>query len=211
MLRATKIAEETGVPGVAIVSTGFMKQAKATARAMGVPDISIAEYPGVIPMDSADTLADKVWNSVVPAVVEALSTNTTQSAADEAEPGPRDLVFSGTLDEVQEYFDAREWSDGLPIVPPTKAKVEAFLAWTDRDPGEVIGVLPPEFREATVWSVAVNGVMAGCRPEYMPILLGIAEAISDPEFRLVDAGATPGWEPLVVVSGQIVDALEFNT
>ena len=211
MLRATKIAEETGVPGVAIVSTGFMKQAKATARAMGVPDISIAEYPGVIPMDSADVLADKVWNSVVPSVVEQLTTNKTASAAEAPEPGPRDIIFSGTLDEVQEYFDAREWSDGLPIVPPTKSKVEAFLAWTDRDPAEVIGVLPPEFREATVWSVAVNGVMSGCKPEYMPILLGIVEAIADPEFRLVDAGATPGWEPLVMVSGDIVDALEFNT
>jgi len=97
------------------------------------------------------------------------------------------------------------------VVPPTVERVQAFLAWTDRDPGEVIGVLPPEFREATVWSVAVNGVMSGCRPEYMPILLGIADAIADPDFRLVDAGATPGWEPLVVVSGDLVDALQFNT
>ena len=211
MLRATKIAEETGIPGVAIVSTGFMKQAHATARAMGVPDISIAEYPGVIPMDSADVLADKVWNSVVPAVVQALSTNALKSAAQAAEPGTRDIVFSGTLDQVQEYFDAREWSDGLPIVPPTQDRVATFLAWTDRDPGEVLGVLPPEFRESTVWAVAVNGVMSGCKPEYMPILLAIAEAIADPGFRLVDAGATPGWEPVVVVSGEIVDALEFNT
>ena len=211
MLRATKIAEETGIPGVAIVSTGFMKQAHATARAMGVPDISIAEYPGTIYMDSADVLADKVWNSVVPAVVQALTSETVKSAAGSAEPGPRDVVCSGTLAQVQEYFDAREWTDGLPIVPPTRELVADFLAWTDRDPGEVIGVLPPEFREATVWSVAVNGVMAGCKPEYMPILLGIVEAISDPDFRLVDAGATPGWEPLVVVSGEIVDALDFNT
>ena len=211
MLRATKIAEENGIPGVAIVSTGFMKQARATARAMGVPDISIAEYPGVIPMDSADVLADKVWNAVVPSVVKSLSTNTTASAAEAAEPGVRDIVFSGTLDEVQEHFDAREWSDGLPVVPPTQDRVDTFLAWTDRDPGEVIGVLPPEFREATVWSVAVNGVMAGCRAEYMPILLGIVDAIADPAFHLEDAGSTPGWEPLVVVSGDLVDALEFNT
>jgi hypothetical protein len=199
------------VPGVAIVSTGFMKQAKATARAMGVPDIGIAEYPGVIPMDSADTLADKVWNAVVPQVVEALSTNPQGSGAEAAEPGPREVVFSGTLEQVQEYFDAREWSDGLPVVPPTRERVEGFLGWTERDPGEVLGVLAPEFREATVWSVAVNGVMAGCRPEYMPILLAIVEAISDPDFRLVDAGSTPGWEPLVVVSGEIVEALGFNT
>jgi hypothetical protein len=211
VLRATKIAEETGIPGVAIVATGFMKQAGATARAMGVPNMSIAEYPGVIPMDSADVLADKVWNAVVPAVVQKLTSDAGKSEAASAEPAPRDIVFNGTLDEVQEYFDDREWSDGLPIVPPTPERVKEFLAWTERDPAEVIGVLPPEFREATVWSVAVNGVMSGCRPEYMPILLGIVDAISDPDFRMQDAGATPGWEPLVVVSGEIVDALKYNT
>jgi hypothetical protein len=211
VLRATKIAEETGVPGVAIVATGFMKQAAATARAMGVPDISIAEYPGNIPLDSSEVLADKVWNAVVPAVVEKLTSDAGRSADEAAEPGPRDIVFSGTLDEVQDYFDQREWSDGLPVVPPTKARVEEFLKWTDRDPGEVLGVLEPEFREATVWSVAVNGVMSGCRPEYMPILLAAVECISDPGFRILDAGATPGWEPVVVVSGDIVDALKYNT
>ena len=96
-------------------------------------------------------------------------------------------------------------------MPPTRERVEAFLAWTARDPDEVLGVLPPEFREATVWSVAVNGVMAGCRPEYMPVLLAAVEAIADPGFRLEDAGSTPGWEPIVVVSGELVEALGFNT
>lgn len=179
---------------------------------MGIPNVSIAEYPGVIPLDSSDTMADKVWTKVLPSVVKELSTPAAKvAAAGPAEPQPRDIVFKGTLAEVQEYFEAREWSDGLPFVPPTLPLVEQFLGWTRRDPTEIIAVLPPDNREATVWSVAVNGVMAGCRPEYMPILLGIVEAIADPYFHLEDAGATPGWEPLVVVSGEIVDALEFNT
>src|SRR5262249_27137890 len=76
---------------------------------------------------------------------------------------------------------------------------------------EVIGVLLPEHREATVWNVAVNGVMAGCEPRHMPILLGIVECISDPEYRIEDAGSTPGWEPLVIVNGPIVKDLDFNT
>ena len=65
--------------------------------------------------------------------------------------------------------------------------------------------------QATVWSVAVNGVMAGCRPEYMPILVAVVEAIADPEWRIQDAGATPGWEPLIVLSGPMVKRLGFNT
>ena len=81
---------------------------------------------------------------------------------------PRDIVFSGTIDEINRLFIENEWSDGLPIIPPTVERVEAFLEFTDLDPDEVLAVLLPDSRAATVWSVAVNGVMAGCRPEYMP-------------------------------------------
>ncbi len=199
------------MPAVAIVSSGFMGQAKAVRKALKAPDLSLAEYPGVIPLDSADQLADKVWNNVLPAVLEHLKTDVVQSGAAADEPAARDIVFTGSLDEVQEYFHAREWADGMAFVPPTRERVEAFLRWTDRDPDEIIGVLPTEYREATVWSVAVNGVMAGCRPEYMPILLAAVDAIADPLFRLEDAGSTPGWEPLIVLSGELVDALGFNT
>lgn len=211
MLRATKIAEEHGIPAVAIVATGFLYQAAVTAKALGSPDLAIAEYPGVIPFDTAEELQEKVRTGVLEGVVAALSSDVAASAADEAEPEPRAIAVRGTLDEVQEHFDARGWSDGLPIVPPTRDRVEAFLSWTPRDPGEVFGVYPPELREATVWSVAVNGVMAGCRPEHMPILVAVAEAIADPGFRLEDAGSTPSWEPLVVVSGAVVEQLGFNT
>ncbi|MDO8672293.1 MAG: hypothetical protein Q7O66_12840, partial [Dehalococcoidia bacterium] len=89
-------------------------------------------------------------------------------------------------------------------------RVERFLRFTDRLPEEVLGRLLPEKREATVWNVAVNGVMSGCRPEYMPILLAIVEAISEPVWRIEDAGSTPGWDPLIIVSGPIVKELNFN-
>ncbi|MBM3344964.1 MAG: hypothetical protein FJY55_00465, partial [Betaproteobacteria bacterium] len=213
MLRATRIAEENGVPGVAVIAQGFVGQAKATARAMGAPDLGIVPYPGNIPLDTSDELADKVWNTVLPGVLDVLASDTAAAGAGraDAEPGPQEVVFAGTLAEVQAHFEAREWSDGLPFVPPTREAVAEFLSWTARDPGEVIGILPPEFREATVWSVAVNGVMAGCLPAYMPVLLAMVEAIADPAFKLEDAGCTPGWEPLAVVSGEIVESLDFNT
>ncbi len=74
----------------------------------------------------------------------------------------------------------------------------------------MLGVLPPASRQATVWNVAVNGAMAGCRPEYMPLMLAIVEAVCDPEFKVEDAGSTPGWEPLIVVNGPIVRELELH-
>ena len=116
----------------------------------------------------------------------------------------------GNLEQVNQYFYDKQWTDGLPIVPPTIEKVEEFLKYTDRSPDEMLGVLPPRMGAATVWKVAVNGVMSGCRPEYMPILLAIAEIVADPEFSIKDSGATPGWEAIIMLNGPIRDQLGFN-
>jgi hypothetical protein len=187
-----------------------MRQAQSIARALGIGDAFIAEYPGVIPNDSTELFEQKVRECIVPGLREGFATIAAPSVA-AAEPDRCAVVFTGTLDQVQEHFTQQLWTDGLPIIPPTPERLAEFLRYTDRDADEVLGVLAPEYREATVWNVAVNGVMAGCRPEYLPILIAAVEAIADPEFRLEDAGATPGWEPLVIVSGQLSRALDFNT
>ena len=87
-------------------------------------------------------------------------------------------MFSGTFDDVQEYFYRQLWTDGLPVVPPTRDRVDAFLRFTDRKPDEVIRAVPQEGREASILSIAVNSVMAGCRPEYMPVLVAVVEAMA---------------------------------
>ena len=111
---------------------------------------------------------------------------------------------------MNEYFLEKEWSEGLPIVPPTLEKVDAFMKFTDRKPDEVLGIVKPENRKATVWSVAVNGVMSGCRPEYMPILVAITEAMCDPYFAQENLGHTPATECIIILSGSLVKQLEFN-
>ena len=178
-----------------------MKQAALVSRGLGVP-LAIAVYPGAPMVDSDDELRAKVERNLLPAIIKGL-TSVERPEPDKApvEPEPGAVVFKGTLDEVQEHFHQQLWSDGLPIIPPTRERVDAFLNFTDRDPHEVIGTLPQEGREADILSIAVNGVMAGCRPEYMPVLVAIVEAMSDPNFRIETAGSTPGWEPLVIVSG----------
>ena len=154
----------------------------------------------------------KVLGPVLDSIVNGLTSTIRPVAADSSpEPGPQDIVAEGSLDEIEEHFLRMGWSEGLPIVPPTRDRVQQFLRFTDRSPNEIIGVLSPGRREATVWNVAVNGVMAGCRAEYMPILLAVVECIADPQFRLEDAGSTPGWEPLVILSGQLVEELDFNS
>ncbi len=209
MLRASAIAERAGIPSVSIVTTPFMQQAAVVCKGVGLPSLPIAEYPGVPMTDGSDTVAKKV-EMLLPQIIAGLSGARDTARTATAEPSPRDVVFRGTLDEIQERFHANLWTDGLPIIPPTRERVERFLARTRRAPDEVIGRLLPENRTATVWSIAVNGVMAGCRPEYMPVLIAIVEAIADPIFRAEDAGSTPGWEPLVIVSGPVVRRLDLN-
>jgi len=122
----------------------------------------------------------------------------------------REIVFTGSFEEVNELFLRNQWSDGLPIVPPTIEKIEEFLRFTDRPSDEVLGILHPSRAAASVWNVAVNGVMSGCRPEYMPILLAIVEVMADPEYGLKHGGSTPGWEAMIIVNGPICKQLGFN-
>lgn len=200
---------------MAIVSDDFAGMAKVIAKAYGIEHVPTAIYPGVILTDGQETFEGKARDMAVDLIGGLTSDGNgpapVATEAGEAVPGQRDIIFTGNYDEFTEHFLFQGWSEGLPVAPPTIPRIEAFLKFTDRDPDEVLGILPPALREATVWNVAANGVMAGCRPEYFPVLLAIVEALADPRFRLEDAGSTPGWEPLVTVSGKVVRDLNFNT
>lgn len=210
MLRVSALVEQLGIPTASIIGSGFARQADMVIKGLGLP-LATAVYPGPLMVDSEEALARKVDDLVAPALLEGLTHGAGRDAvATAAEPEPGEVVFRGSHDEVQEYFHHRLWTDGLPIVPPTRACVDAFLAFTDRDAQDVIRAVPPEGREASIYSIAVNGVMAGCRPEYMPLLIAVVEAMCDPNFRIEDAGSTPGWEPLVIVSGPVIKQLDFN-
>src|SRR5262245_27146988 len=116
----------------------------------------------------------------------------------------RTFVFPGAWEEIDAHYQDRGWTDGLPIVPPTAAAVGEFLRWTDRNPREVIGILPPRQGAASVELIAANAVMAGCRPEYLPVILAAIEALADPLFNLDSIQATTHpVAPLLVVNGPI--------
>jgi len=149
---------------------------------------------------------------LVDQIIQQLTNDNSAAESVDTSPefGDRDIAFSGTFEEVNEFFLRNQWSDGLPIVPPTIEKVEAFLRFTDRSSDEVLGIVHPSLAAATIWNVAVNGVMAGCRPQYMPVLVAIAEAMADPEFGLKHGGSTPGWEAMIIVNGPIRDAIGLD-
>jgi hypothetical protein len=110
-------------------------------------------------------------------------------------------VAEAAVDEF-EFFLEKQWSDGLPVVTPTEARVARMLTGTRRDPAEVIGRVPPAMEPATVRTVAIHAVMAGCRPEYLPVVLGGLSLMLREEFNLNGVqGTMHGVAPLMIVNG----------
>jgi hypothetical protein len=116
------------------------------------------------------------------------------------------------LDEINRLYRERRWSDGLPIVPPTLERVERMLKATSRARDDVVAHVAPGYGAATVERIAVNCVMAGCDPEYLPVLIAATEAVADPAFNLQGIQATTNpvavW---VVVNGPIRSTLNVNS
>ena len=103
------------------------------------------------------------------------------------------------------------WTDGLPVVPPTADRVAEFIEHGGRPASEIVGELPERRREISVEKVAANAVMAGCLPEYMPVVLAAAEAMLDPVFNLVGPSSSLGGSGImVVVNGPIARELDIN-
>jgi hypothetical protein len=126
-------------------------------------------------------------------------------------PAARTFQVEDSYAAIHQLYQDRSWTDGLPIVPPTEALVAELLRWTDRDPRDVVGVLPPRQGEATVEKVAINAVMAGCRPEHFAIVLTAVEAVSDPAFNLDAVQATTHpVTPLIIVNGPAASEAAVN-
>jgi len=207
--RASILVEKLGIPTVSIVCDGFLTQGRLSAKGMGMPNLPYTVHPGHLNLTTVEQAQNNAAEIMLDQVIKGLTVQPPE-AKPAREPGLRDIVFQGTFEEVNEFFYDREWSEGLLIMPPTIEKVEKFLKFTERSADDVIGKLLPDNREATIWNVAVNGVMAGCRPEYMPVLVAIVEAMCDPEFGQEHLGHTPGTETLIMINGKIIKDLEFN-
>ncbi len=123
----------------------------------------------------------------------------------------REIAVGEWDDPIEACFE-RGWSDGLPVVPPTDARILRMLGGTDRKPDEIVGNIPPNLSPCTVEKVAINAVMAGCKPEYMPVVLGVLEAALDPLFVLHGLLCTTHFSgPLVMINGPAAKAIGMNS
>ncbi|MBO6168319.1 MAG: hypothetical protein J6P13_08260 [Kiritimatiellae bacterium] len=197
-------AEVLGIPSVMIAAPGFVKQAKSAASSAGLEALAVAEYPGAFASHTREELIENTRKTLWPQVKAGLTKEPVRentAAANEE--------TSGTLAEIQQIFLDSGWSDGLPVVPPTEKAVAEFLRFTDLPPEHSLGAIPPAQRNVTVRHVAVNGVMAGCPPEFMPILLAFVEAMKDGDFRRTLA-STHAWTPYCWLNGPVARQLGFD-
>ncbi|MBI2910146.1 MAG: hypothetical protein HYX92_21095 [Chloroflexi bacterium] len=117
-----------------------------------------------------------------------------------------------SLEEINEIFYRERMTDGLPIIPPTVERVQRMLEAVDRDPQEVIGLVAPKQGVATVEKIAANAVMAGCLPEYLPVVIAAVQAIVEEGFNLYGIQTTTNpITPLFLVNGPVAKKLHINS
>ena len=121
------------------------------------------------------------------------------------------VQWDSALEAIERCYELG-WTDGLPVVPPTEQRVKEFIERSGRPSDEVVGELPERRREITVDKVAANAVMAGCLPEYMPVVLAATEAMLEPIFNLVGPSSSMGGSAILsIVNGPIAKELNINS
>lgn len=144
--------------------------------------------------------------SVDPNLVDALRARFTDSPV-----VSRTIEFSTSEDEFEAMY-ARGWTDGLPVIPPTRERVLKMLTGTTRHPQDVVALCPPDLVELTVEKIAINAVMAGCLPEYLPWVIAALEAVCNDEFNMHGVLATTmPVGPVIVCNGPGTRAIGMNS
>ncbi len=144
--------------------------------------------------------------NVMPGMIERLQVRYGDSGM-----SAREIAVDEMSDPIEVAFE-RGWSDGLPVVPPTPERVWRMLQGTERKPDEIVGIIPPDLTACTVEKVAINAVMAGCKPEYMPVVLATIEAACVDKFNMHGLLATTYFSsPIVIVNGPIATKIGMNS
>ena len=212
--------EQRGIPTVAWTAKTFVEDAQFSANVFGCPELAIAEMPD--PFTNADpshirAMVDEGFNTVLEALTKdrEVMPELPQFDRDVSSPDPileyqgRDLL--DCFDTMQQTFVKAGWSDGMPLVPPTPEKVAAMIAASGRKGDEVVGIYSPGFGIGTVEKIAANAVMAGAKPETMPVIMAMAECVLERLLALRTFSMSTGPQaPIVLISGPIAKQIGMN-
>lgn len=212
--------ERRGVPAVGYTAAIFDEDSRFSTKTFGVPEA----VPLIVPHCFSNKTPEEVEEMVADSLDALIEGLTVDRKVEEALPQfdqivretAPEIIFRGAdlmeaFDDMQSRFIKNGWSDGMPLIPPTHAKVEAMIAASGRDGNDVVGLFAPGFGVGTVRKIAANAVMAGCRPEAMPVVMAMMECALDPSIGLRTWAMSTGPQaPVVLVSGDIADEIGMN-
>jgi hypothetical protein len=205
--------EERNKPTAFLVNESFYDDGMSAVSSKGMPSLRIIREK--VDSECSDTeQIEKEIGAVMAEIEDVLTRPLTQ---EEKAPvakkvsQPDRVIFNGTLKEVNRFYYRRGWTDGFPIIPPTEEEVAEMLRGTDLPANHVVCEMAPMRGKATAEKIAINAVMAGCLPTYMPLLIAATRAINDPDTHFTMVGVSTGsWAPLWFVNGPIRNDLHIN-
>ncbi len=214
--------ERKGKPGAFIFVDSILSSAKMLAEAEGMPAIRMVPiaaddyFKSRINAETVTPVVQKYLDAIIQALTGPLTEEESnpklKSDAGRKTTTISDANYSATLQKFNKIFIDRHWGDGLPLVPPTKEALKEMLKGIKRSPDEVIGKIPPLNGVATVEKVAINAVMAGARPEYLPVIIAAIEGLTEPknpfQHMMVSAGS---FTLMILVNGPITKSLDINS
>ena len=196
-----------------MVTDEFLLLAKTESLTRGLTDLRLIELPhpvGSVSLDILRSLAESNIDSIV-RVLTAGDMHSDLNGGDGSAECTATVEVPSDPGLMFQYFINRGWSDGLPMLPPTEAAIDAMIAGSDLKKDELLGVIPPLNGIATVERVAANAVMAGCLPDYFPLVLAAVRGVLQPGFNLDGVQTTTGnVAPLVIINGPCRNRLQIN-
>jgi len=194
-----------------VITDVFVELSKAQARRCGVPALPLLVLPHPVGGERAQDVEKKVEDRIED-LIDMLTKPGEEAISEEQVPRTTEIEGDDPFKTINRFFLKHGWSDGLPLVPPTEEMVGEMVARTSLSPDHVVAILEPKGGKATIEKIAVNAVMAGCEPEYLPVVIAAINAIAEPEFNLKGVQTTTGAAtPLIIVNGPIAKELNINS
>jgi hypothetical protein len=206
------VIENKGKPTATFVFEHFLNDALSAASSKGMPVIRVV--PETIVSES--TVVADIETAIAAVADEMIGALTRPLTSEERAPRPRQpenmarITFRGSLEEVNRFFYKRGWTDGLPVIPPTEDAVSEMLSGTDLPANHLVAELEPRRGKATVEKIAINAVMAGALPTYMPLLIaGVKALAANPTCGMM-AASTGSFSPFWLINGPVTRDLQIN-
>lgn len=211
-------AEYVGIPAVTVGAPTFISQIHSIGVNRGVPVLRAAEYPGAFAAHTTEQLKENARHVVFPQIEEALTKPITEAEIklyrNQGERPYDEIVFYGNNDEIQDWLQTNQFGDGLPVTPPTDAKIKEYLRFTPYAADKLLGRdaekgFPQAFRKCYTYTVAANAVMAGVPKEFTPLCIAFVECMDGPDW-MQTLLSTHGWSPFAWVNGPIARQLGID-